>query len=130
MNAALEFHDSEASLVAGADGKFRVLFSAAYIHRSLGRPGVDAGAGYIQPAELVFSVASWTEPTDSCVGNLSDGCLFINGKKLSLIPLPFSASGQVSAELVFTSGATLSVSASSVVCTCTGEPRFVENYAG
>jgi hypothetical protein len=130
MNAALEFHDSEVSLAAGADGTFRVLFSEAYIHRSLGRPGIDAGAGYIQPAELVFSVASWSEPTDSCVGDLSDGCLLIDGKKLSLVPLPFSASGQVSAEFVFTSGASLSVSASSVVCACTGEPRFVENYAG
>ena len=130
MNAALEFHDSEVSLAAGANGTYRILFSKAYIHRSPGRPGVDAGAGYIQPAELVFSAASWSEPTDSCVGDLSDGCLFIDGEKLSLVPLPFSVSGQVSAEFVFTSGATLSVAASSVVCACTGKPKFVENYAG
>ena len=130
MNAALEFHDSEVSSAAGANGTFRILFSEAYIHRSHGRPGVDAGAGYIQKAELVFSVASWSGASDLCVGDLSAGSLFVNGEKLSLVPLPFSASGRVVAEFVFASGATLSVSASSVVCTCNGEPRFVENYAG
>ena len=130
MNASLELHDSKVKLAEGASGTFRLVFSAAYVHRSEGRPGVDAGAGYIQPAELVFSEASWSEPSVACLGDLSDGWVSVNGEKLSLVPLPFSASGQVSAEFVFVSGAVLSVSASSIACSPTGEPRFVENYAG
>ena len=130
MNAALEFHDSKVQSAEGANGTFRLLFSAAYVHRSLGRPGVDAGAGYVQPAELVFSAASWSEQSATCIGGISDGSVSINGEKLSLIPIPFFATGLVSAELVFVSGAVLTVSSSSVACSVTGEPRFVENYAG
>ena len=130
MNASIEFHDSKVKLAEGINGTFRLLFSAAYVHRSEGRPGVDAGAGYVQPAEVVFSSASWSEPTAACVGNLSDGWVSVDGEKLSLVPLPFSASGLVSAEFVFESGAVLSVSASSIACSPTGEPRYVENYAG
>ncbi len=130
MNAALEFHDSEVGLLTGADCTLKMQFSAAYIHRSSGRPGIDAGAGYIQPAELVFSAASWSELSHDCVGDLSNGSLLINGAEYSLVPLPFSASGQISAEFVFVSGAVLSVSASSLHCLCTGEPGFVENYPG
>ena len=130
MNAALEFHDSEVALVAGADHTLKIQFSAAYIHRSSGRPGIDAGAGYIQPAELVFSAASWSELSDDYAGDLSSGLLLINGTGYSLVPLPFSAVGQISAELVFVSGAVLSISASSIRCQHTGEPRFVENYPG
>ena len=129
MNAAIEFHDSDVQLAEGADDTFRILFSAAYVHRSEDRPGVDAGAGYIQAAELVFSTASWSKPSVDCVGDLSDGWVTVNGEKLSLIPLPFSASGKVFAEFVFVSGAVLSVSASSIACSPIGEARFVENYA-
>jgi hypothetical protein len=130
MNAALEFHDSEVQLAVGESGELRVVFSAAYMHRSVGLPGVDPGAGYIQPAELVFSGASWVGLSPLCVGPLSDGVLVAGDQSFSLIPVPFNASGQVSAELVFVSGAVLSVSATSVACSCFGKPRFVENYPG
>ncbi|MDO9014660.1 MAG: hypothetical protein Q7U84_07790 [Polynucleobacter sp.] len=126
MNAALEFHDSEVSLVEGTDGILRLLFSAAYIHRSEGQPGREPGAGYMQPAEIIFSGASWQDLSPECSGYLYDGSLTVDGESLSLIPIPFTATGKITAVFSFLS-AVLSVSASSVVCSVSGDPRFVEN---
>ena len=82
----------------------------------------------MQAAELAFSGATWVGVPEQCSGSISDGSVLVAGQSLSLIPLPFSASGNISAEIVFVSGVVLSVSATSVVCSCFGEPRFVENY--
>ncbi len=128
MNVTLELHDSEVSAAQEAAGTLHLLFSAAYIHRSEGRPGINPGAGYVQPAELVFSGASWHGLSPECAGPLSNGTLTVDGKTLSLIPLPFSATGELNAEFVFVSGAILSVLAKSVACSCSGEPHFVETY--
>ncbi len=50
MNTAIELHDSELSAITH-DGSTVVLsFSPAYLHRSVGRPGYDAGVGWWQPA--------------------------------------------------------------------------------
>lgn len=130
MNAALEFHDSEVSLVEGVSGTLRLLFSVAYIHRSEGRPGVDSGSGYIQPAEIIFYGASWEGLSSACKGVLSDGSVTLGSESLSLIPLPFTASGPLSAKLVFASGPILLVSATSAACSCSGDPKFVETYPG
>ena len=129
MNAALEFHDSEVSLVEGADGTLRLLFSAAYVHHSEGRPGRDQGAGYMQSAELIFFGASWQGLSPECSGYLYDGSLNVDGESLSLIPIPLTAAGKITAVFSFLS-AVLSVSANSIVCSVSGEPRFVENYVG
>ena len=130
MNAALEFHDSEVSLAEGANGILRLLFSAAYIHCSEGRPGIDSGSGYIQPAEMIFYGASWEGLSAASKGTLSDGSVTLGNESLSLIPLPFIASGPLSAKLVFASGTILLVSATSAACSCSGDPKFVEAYPG
>jgi len=129
MNSALEFHDSEVSLVEGTNGTLRLLFSSAYIHRSAGRPGRDPGAGYMQAAELIFTDASWQGLSSECSGYLYDGSLNVDGESLSLIPIPFTTTGNITAVFSFLS-TVLSVSAGSVVCSVSGEPRFVENYVG
>jgi hypothetical protein len=129
MNSALEFHDSDVEAISGSGDCLRVVFSGAYVHRSARRPGIDAGTGYMQPAELVFSLASWSAPSSGCSGAISDGALVVNGTSMSLVPLPFSASGQISVDFTFASGATFSASAASVSCTSTGESRFIESYA-
>ncbi|MGZ8961960.1 MAG: hypothetical protein ACXW1P_11040 [Methylophilaceae bacterium] len=130
MNEAIELHDSEVLLAEDAGDVFRIVFSSAYIHRSLGQPGIDAGAGYTQQAELTFTSATWSKSALSIIGKLSDGFLMLSGKKHPLIPLPLLVSGKIEAELVFVSGAVLSISALSVSCKFTSEAHFVENYAG
>lgn len=50
------------------------------------------------------------------VSVLSDGQVVSNGVAKSVIELPYSSCGPVSAELQFTNGGPLSVSASALVC--------------
>jgi hypothetical protein len=123
------FHDSEVSLVEGTEGTLRLIFSDAYVYRSEGRPGIDSGSGNMQPAELIFSGAQWQGLSPDCSGYIYDGLLTVGNESLSLIPLPFTATGNISAKFNFMS-AVLSLSATSVVCATFGESRFVENYVG
>lgn len=129
INAGLEFHDSEVWGVESHANSLTVVFSAAYVHRSSGRPGLDAGSGYAQSVEMEFSDATWVGSLPECVGRLSDGQVVSNGVAKSVIELPYSSCGPVSAELQFTNGSLLSVSASALVCRFTGEPRFIESFS-
>src|SRR4051812_39422815 len=104
MNAAIELHDSNVKVTECSNGDFRIEFSGAYVHRSEGVPGVDPGTGHIQPAEIVFSSATWNGLSPECVGDISDGWVSVNGEVSTLIPLPSRNFGLVSAEFAFTSG--------------------------
>ena len=130
MNEALEFHDSSVSSVRAVDGDLVVAFSEAYVHRSVGEPGVSAGEGFVQPAELVFAGASWSGELGGAHGDLSDGFVVVSGTKHYLLRLPFDVGSPVSAQLVFVSGSTLQVSAASASCRTSGNARFVDRYAG
>jgi hypothetical protein len=129
MNAALEFHDSEVSFVECTGSTLCVRFAAAYVHHSEGRPGSDAGAGYVQTLELLFHEAQWSGNLQLCFGRLSDGQLREDEHTMSLVPLPYQSSAPVAGEFAFQSGERLSVKSASAVIRFTGEPRFVESYA-
>jgi hypothetical protein len=128
MNTGLEFHDSEVSLVEANVDSVRVLFSAAYVHRSEGTPGVDDGDGYVQAVELYIANATWKGTPEECVGKISHGDLFISGAPLRLVPLPFEATDTVRLDLQFTNGATLSASGTPVRLRQLGEAQFVERF--
>lgn len=57
MNEAIELHDSVLDSVAMRDGIVVVALRPAYIHRSLGEPGVDDGSGFIQDVNIEFGMA-------------------------------------------------------------------------
>src|SRR3954468_14295296 len=54
-NRAIELHDSTLAAVSQIDTAAVLYFSAAYVHESVGEPGVDAGSGWYQSA--TFTVA-------------------------------------------------------------------------
>ena len=128
MNIGLEFHDSVVRAVGESRPIIRVSFERAYLHHSVGRPGVDAGAGYIQSAELIFRDAAAVGLSPACVGAISDGGITVNGDAYSLLPVPFQAKGVIEAQFVFCTGATLKITATTVSCTVHGTPQFVENF--
>ena len=128
MNTALEFHDSEVQSVCVEKACVTLHFSAAYIHRSEGRPGVDSGAGYCQAAKISFGEAHFDGGLAECVGRVSDGHITVNGECLSLVSIPFSSSGPVQATFVFQNGATLRIDANSIECSSFGPSKFIENF--
>ncbi len=131
MKSALEFHDSDVVELRASETTLHMIFEPAYVHRSEGRPGVDAGSGFLQPAEIVFSGAKLTEKDGPCSGAISEGVITVSGKRFdSVLPLPFNQSGKASAEFTFESGAVLSVTATGVSCASTGPAVLVDGYEG
>lgn len=131
LKAALEFHDSDVVELRHADATLRMIFEPAYVHRSTGRPGVDSGSGFLQPAEIVFSGAQFTEKDGPCKGAISEGLITVSGKRFdSVFPLPYTVTGKVSAEFTFESGAVLSITATGVSCASTGPAQLVDGYEG
>ena len=114
-----------------SDATLHMIFEPAYVHRSTGRPGVDSGSGFLQPAEIVFTGAQFTEKDGPCTGSISEGLISVSGKQFnSVFPLPFNATGKVSAEFTFESGAVLSITGTGVSCASTGPAQLVDGYEG
>jgi hypothetical protein len=107
-----------------------MVLSRAYVHCSIGRPGVDPGDGYSQSAELVFLNAMCSEPTSGCFGKISEGLVRIGTDSFGLLPLPCSGSGDIHAKFVFTSGTSLNIIAESFNCLATGSRKLIESYGG
>jgi hypothetical protein len=129
MNAALEFHDSHVETIqADADRSVSLHFSGAYIHTSVGQPGIDLGTGHSQQARLSFSEARFAGDLAQCVGALSNGALMANGHSMSLLPVPYSFRGPVTAEFTFQNGVSIRIDASAVECTVFGPTEFVEAF--
>jgi hypothetical protein len=47
MNTNIELHDSVVANIATLEGAAIVSFQPAYLHKSEGRPGFDAGSGWL-----------------------------------------------------------------------------------
>lgn len=131
MNSALELHDSDVLELRWRGSELRVVFDHAYLHQSAGRPGIDAGSGYLQPGELVFLAARVSELGGACVGTVSDGYVADGPMTHSnVVPLPLAVDGPVEAAFTFTSGAVLTVTGGGVSWVPTGEARYLEAYEG
>jgi len=131
LKSAIEFHGSDVVELRQSGTTLQIIFEPAYVHRSEGRPGVDSGSGFLQPAEMVFAGAKFTEKDGPCTGAIAEALVTVAGKKFdSVFPLPHSATGNVSAEFNFESGAVLSITATGVTCASTGPAVLVDGYDG
>jgi hypothetical protein len=57
MNACFEFHDSVLASIKEEGARCILEFRPAYVHRSEGSPGVDAGDGFWQDLQIVIGGA-------------------------------------------------------------------------
>jgi hypothetical protein len=107
MSWTLTFDGSEVQGTEGVDGQLRLRLSAACV---AGWQDAQAASGYLKPAELVFTGASWQGDLALCMGALSGGVLSAPGAgPRQQVPLPWSAV--------------------SVDCRCPDGAQFVESYA-
>jgi hypothetical protein len=129
VNIGLEFHDSQVRTVEPSGQRITLSFEPAYFHHSTGRPGIDSGLGYVQPAEVVFEGVANSKVPPQCTGAISEAELRVNGVAYSILPIPFQAAGAVAAKFVFCSGAVWEFTAQSVSCALRGTPKLVDTYA-
>ena len=74
LNRAIELHDSTLSGVSQVESSIVLQFSAAYVHESSGKPGVDAGSGWYQPATFTVTGAR-LQSSVAIPATLDDGFL-------------------------------------------------------
>jgi hypothetical protein len=129
-NWAIELHDSTIANIAKDDSAVIVQFRPAYVHRSAGVPGVDAGTGWLQDVDLILSEARISEQP-SGLGDISDGSLSDPSVvHENCVPLPSQLSGGVKFEVVLApTGERLRIEGRSASIQAVGEPRYLEQFA-
>ncbi len=130
MNAAIEFHDSK---LLGIDetGGAVILRLSAYVHRSTGQPGRDAGTGWSQQVELVFAGGVVEHrPTELPPFTLEDGQVTGGIEQDGEIPVPVSIPAAVRFDGHGLYGERLVVSGIRLEVRATGEAVYVESFPG
>lgn len=127
VKSALELHDSRIGQVALADGVATVHFSHAYIHKSAGTPGKDAGTGWSQEVQLVLSEAECVGALPSVPNTIADGYLEVGGIRHELIPLPFTRRARARLALMFVDGTQLEINGARPFIELLGKPTFLED---
>jgi len=129
VNERIELHDSTLASVSFSDGLAVVLLAPAYIHRSHGLPGSDAGSGWLQSATLTFAGAS---PVSSPAGLpvwISDGFLRIDDALHdNLIPTHGSFEGAVEFSIVLTTAEVLTIRGRRISIQLLGDSSYLEEY--
>lgn len=128
-NRAIEFHDSvvHAVRVVGSD---TVVEMTVYVHASDGRPGVDAGAGWYQPAEMLLVGVSVDEHPQTAPLEVDEGAVTVEADRFeNLVPMPFDRVGLVTVELRGR-GNGFRAKASGLRIVLTGKPGMVEQFPG
>lgn len=128
MNRSIEIHDSvvERVFTIGVDAV--IDFSRVYIHQSPGKPGFDAGSGWVQRAQLRIKEAAIQGAFSQGNCDLSGGHLKLNGTVLdNEIPIPLDFLGGVELGLKSHSGVVL-VAGNGAELEVFGEPEYVEEF--
>lgn len=129
MNEAIELHDSKLTEISCRDGAVVVSLSA-YIHRSAGVPGRDAGTGWMQMATLTFPRASPVEPGAGLPLWVSDGSLRVGATRHeNIIPASGRFDGEVEFSVVLENVETVTVRGRGVCIELHGDARFVEKVS-
>lgn len=128
MNTEVEIHDSRLLRIDSSEHDV-VLRVHAYVHRSEGRPGVDAGTGWTQPLVLRFRAATITATAAEFPLWLLDGFLRLgdhtndNG-----IAMPLDFSGPCRLEIEAANSVRIVVEGDGVTGEFEGPAVYVEDF--
>ena len=104
-------------------------FSELYIHESTGRPGIDAGTGWVQEALLSISDATVKGSFSKFPADLSNGHIMLGESILeNEIPIPLSHKGTVELRLESWNDEVVSISGASARLELVGEPKYIEQF--
>lgn len=124
LNCCVEIHDSILEHIE-ADGDGFVLTFTAYVHRSVGRPGIDRGTGWWQPLRLEFHGATLTGPTSDLPRKLWDGDTNLSGRiHENEVPMPLVHDGHCVLTLVCQDGERINIEGQRVRGDFSGPARY------
>ncbi|CAN5714303.1 hypothetical protein BH09VER1_BH09VER1_44660 [soil metagenome] len=127
MNEAIELHDSTLAEITHLDGTVVVSLLPAYLHRSAGVVGTDAGTGWTQAATITFFGAGPVTKVEGLPIWISDGTLSVGAVRYrNLIPARGYFEGEVELSLELASPDTVTIRGTSLRIELHGEARYVE----
>jgi len=126
-NAAIEIGDSTLEPIeSGGDDVMAAI--DAYVHRSAGRPAIDAGTGWPQPVQLRFSNGKTTGSVATIPTKLLDGRLVLSKEMLpNIIPMPRSHVGPSSIEFESSNEARIAIEGDGITGDFARPPVYVED---
>jgi hypothetical protein len=127
MRSAFELHDSRVSHIELVDEVATIYFSHAYIHKSRGTPGKDAGTGWSQELQLVMWSASASRQLPPRSNTVSEGFLEVGGIRHELIPLPFKRKVGARLYLLFVDGVEAEIVGDKPLINLLGTPIYLED---
>jgi hypothetical protein len=127
-NRAIEIHDSAIDRISTSAGDAVIHFASVYIHQSAGRPGIDAGTGWIKNARLKIVSAAVEGSFSSTPRKLTDGHIKIDGTVFkNEIPIPLRHAGDVGLRLESWSEVVV-IRGGSAEFDLVGEPECIEEF--
>jgi hypothetical protein len=128
-NRSIEIHDSVLEDLHVLNSVAILDFSSVYIHQSAGRPGVDAGSGWVQKARLQIRDAiiegSFSDfPCEILGGHITLGEAVLNNE----IRIPLGYAGKTELRLESWNGAFVRITGGGVELELIGEPKYVEEF--
>jgi hypothetical protein len=133
MNSAIELHDSWIESIIQAELSVVIYFRPAYVHRSQGRPGFEAGSGWTQDFDFIVYSARIESSFSEFPQELHGGELAVDRQTFEhLIPLPVNMVGQVRFSVFSIMGnqPALTVTGSGVEVIPVSTAHFVEEFPG
>ncbi len=130
MNSAIEIHDSYLTSIRKQGDKVQLHLSA-YIHKSDGTPGTDAGTGWTQEVRVLFGGGTFEGSITEWPADLYDGTLEIDGEASeNIIPIPLDRKGTIQLTLKPKSDDAIVVRGNSVRLELEGIAKYVEEFPG
>ena len=128
-NAAIELHDSTVAAIHRDGGVLAIEFSFAYVHRSEGIPGVDAGTGWAQQAVMVLSGCQFSGELPRFPCSLSGGSVHAGGEVYGgVIPVPLVYVGDTRVCLSFEDGSEVQITANELRLDAIGGSTYLEAF--
>ncbi|MGB8356920.1 MAG: hypothetical protein WCD79_23690 [Chthoniobacteraceae bacterium] len=129
MNEVIELHDSDLAAVEFANETAILSLRPAYIHRSEGRPGIDAGSGWIQDATLTIFAAESVVPPSRLPATIWDGFFRVGNHTYdNTIPVAASFDGAIELHIVLNSSETVTIRGERIEIALMGRARYVEEF--
>ena len=127
-NVALELHDSTLESIE-QEGSVLVARFSAYIHRSSGAPGVDAGTGWSQSVHFRVGRARINGSPGLLPMELLGGRLMVSGRVFdNLVPMPLIDSGPVSVELQGSDRVPFVIDGEGIEANVVGPAKYLEPF--
>lgn len=131
MPSIIELHDSVVQRCTADGDDVEVRLSPAYLHRTTGRPGFDAGDVFTLDIDLRFSVAVIDVPFVEVPVQLADGCFAVGDATFrNAIPFPFDRNGPVVAEFIDCHGRVARIVSRSLTLHPVSNEIFLESFPG